>query len=78
MSDAVPNVAKLLARAAHDRCLASISDATARLAIYLYNPVAIGEHPQHHDEIDKLLDQLAAARDRAEALDQHFPTLLEN
>jgi len=65
-----------LARAALDRCTADISDGTSRLHIYFANPVAIGEHPQHHEEIDKLLDQIASAEDRASALRDHFPELL--
>lgn len=65
-----------LAKAALDRCTAEISDGTSRLHIYFANPVAIGEHPQHHEEIDKLLDQIAAAEDRACALRDYFPELL--
>ena len=34
---------------------ADIAQADATINIYLDNPVAIGEHPQHLEEIDKLL-----------------------
>ena len=37
--------------------------------IYLANPVGIGEHPQHIDEIDKQLDKIAQAEEKLDALD---------
>jgi hypothetical protein len=43
-------------------------DAIARLEVYAKNPVAIGEHPQHTEEMDKLVEQYANARDKSEAL----------
>ena len=39
--------------ALEDRFQAQISEAEATIKIYLENPVGIGEHPQHVDEIDK-------------------------
>ena len=47
--------------------------ARANLNIYLTNPVGIGEHPQHFDEMDKLLDAMTAARDKLEILDNEYP-----
>lgn len=52
-----------------------IADATARLSIYFNNPVAIGEHPQHTEELDTLIDQLASAKDKLEALNNVYPEL---
>ena len=40
----------------------------ARL-VYLNNPVGIGEHPQHLDEVNKLLAKIAEAKDKLEALE---------
>ena len=34
---------------------AQIAEAKTTINIYLSNPVGIGEHPQHLDEIDKLM-----------------------
>ena len=34
---------------------ADIAEADTTINIYLDHPVAIGEHPQHLEEIDKLL-----------------------
>ena len=48
---------------------ADIAQADATINIYLDNPVAIGEHPQHLEEIDKLLAKIAEAKDKKEALE---------
>ena len=53
-------------RARHE---ADIAQADATINIYLDNPVAIGEHPQHLEEIDKLLSKIAEAKDKKEALE---------
>ena len=43
---------------------AQIAEAKATINIYLFKPVGIGEHPQHLDEIDKLLERIADAEDK--------------
>ena len=48
---------------------AEISAAHATINIYLDNAVGIGEHPQHLEEIDKLLSKIADAKDKIEALE---------
>ena len=47
---------------------AEILDALARLEVYVTSPVAIGEHPQHTEEMDKLIEQYANDKDKAESL----------
>ena len=47
---------------------AEMSDAEARLYIYFTNPVGIGEHPQHAEEMDKLVEQLTNAKDKLETI----------
>jgi len=47
---------------------AEMSDAEARLYIYFTNPVGIGEHPQHTEEMDKLVEQLTNAKDKLETI----------
>ena len=37
---------------------AQVAESIATVNIYLKSPVGIGEHPQHLDEIDKLLQKL--------------------
>tara|TARA_B100000674_G_scaffold120306_1_gene91521 strand:- start:497 stop:697 length:201 start_codon:yes stop_codon:yes gene_type:complete len=48
---------------------ADIAEADAVINIYLNNPVGIGEHPQHLDEVDKLLTKIADAKDKLESLE---------
>ena len=47
-----------------------MNEAEATLLVYFNNPVGIGEHPQHLEEMDKFVDQLASAKDKLEALRQ--------
>ena len=60
------------AKAASAQHTADIMDAKARLSDYFENPVAIGEHPQHTEEIDKLIGQLEDATGKLEALSENF------
>ena len=48
---------------------ADIAEADATINIYLNSSVGIGEHPQHLDEINKLLAKIAEAKDKLEALE---------
>jgi hypothetical protein len=47
---------------------AEIAQADATIQIYLENSVGIGEHPQHLDEIDKLLAKIVEAEEKQNAL----------
>ena len=64
MSKRIPMLASLRARYEAD-----IAEADTTINIYLDNPVAIGEHPQHLEEINKLLNKIAEAKDKMEALE---------
>ncbi len=57
-----------LIKALNAKYHAEMMDAIARLEVYAKNPVAIGEHPQHTEEMDKLVEQYTNARDKAEGL----------
>ena len=48
---------------------ADIAVADATINIYLTNPVGIGEHPQHLQEIDKLLAKIGHAKEKLESLE---------
>tara|TARA_Y100001972_G_scaffold43448_1_gene53431 strand:+ start:227 stop:430 length:204 start_codon:yes stop_codon:yes gene_type:complete len=61
---------KLIIEALTDRYNAQISEAEATLKIYLEKPVAIGEHPQHVDEADKLIEKIAQAEEKLEILQE--------
>lgn len=54
--------------ALEDRYNAQISEADATIQIYLEKPVAIGEHPQHVDEADKLIEKIANAEEKLKVL----------
>ena len=49
-----------------------IAAATATIIIYFDNPVAIGEHPQHLVEMDKLLSLTSKADENLTTLNKHF------
>ena len=54
--------------ALEDRYQAVISEADATIKIYLEHPVGIGEHPQHVDEADKLIEKIANAEEKLKVL----------
>ena len=49
-----------------------IASAYATLTIYFDSAVGIGEHPQHLEEMNKLVDQIATAEDKLKSLNKHF------
>jgi len=49
-----------------------IASAYATLLIYFDNSVGIGEHPQQLEEMNKLVDKMAAAEDKLKTLNKHF------
>ena len=59
---------RVIIQALEDRYNAQISEAEATLKIYLEKPVGIGEHPQHIDECDKLIEKIASAEEKLNAL----------
>ena len=57
---------------------AAYQEAHCTLEIYLNKPVAIGEHPQHFEEMGKLVDAMASAKDSLEALNAEYPEIEMN
>ena len=51
-------------QALEDKYNAQISEADATIKIYLDHSVDIGEHPQHIEEIDKLLQKIVDAQEK--------------
>jgi len=66
------DISKGLYKALESTYLAEIEDAKVRLAIYFEKSVAIGEHPQHTEEMDKLLTKISTADDNLESLQKYF------
>ena len=64
---------KKLVEALKDKYRAEYSTAHASLEIYMTNPVGIGEHPQHLEEMDNQLSKIAEANDKLEILMKDFP-----
>ena len=50
---------------------ADIAEADATINIYLENSVGIGEHPQHVQEVDKLLGKSGHAKEKLEQLEAY-------
>ena len=55
-------------KALEDTYNANISKAEATLEIYLTKSVGIGEHPQHIEEADKLVDTIAQNEEKLTVL----------
>ena len=49
-----------------------IADGIANITVYLENPVGIGEHPQHLDELDKLVTKISNAKENLDTIAKHF------
>ena len=47
---------------------AQIAEADATIKIYLTKSVGIGEHPQHIEEVDKLISKICHAKEKKEEL----------
>jgi|TARA_B100000900_G_C20013361_1_gene486793 hypothetical protein len=61
-------VKDIMLTALEARYNAQIMEADATIKIYFENSVGIGEHPQHIDEVDKLIEKIAAAEEKLQVL----------
>jgi len=61
---------RAILQALEDRYNAQISEADATIKIYLESSVGIGEHPQHIDEVDKLIEKIANAEEKLKTLQE--------
>ena len=62
---------ELIIQALEDRYNAQISEAAATLKIYFEKPVGIGEHPQHVEEVDKLIEKIANAEEKLRTIEAY-------
>ena len=51
---------------------AQFNKGRATLLVYFNNPVGIGEHPQHLEEMDKLIMNMVDAHDKLNILKDNF------
>ena len=63
-------IGKQILDALKKRYQAKVAEGFATINIYLQHPVGIGEHPQHLDEIDKLLGQIKEAEEKLSLIDK--------
>jgi len=61
---------RAILQALEDRYNAQISEADATLKIYMEQSVGIGEHPQHIEECDKLVEKIANAEEKIKILQE--------
>ena len=52
---------------------ADILEADTTINIYLNNSVGIGAHPQHIEEVNKLVEKIATAKEKLIILDEFEP-----
>ena len=57
-------------KALKKRYEAQVAESVATINIYLKSPVGIGDHPQHLDEIDKLLQVIVDAEEKMKLIDR--------
>jgi methylaspartate ammonia-lyase len=62
---------KIIIKALEDKYNAEISAAEATLNIYFEKPVGIGEHPQHLEECDKLVDKMTNAEEKLQTIQKY-------
>ena len=64
-------VKRAIVDALEARYEAQIAEAEATIKIYMENSVGIGEHPQHIDEVDKLIQKIAEAEEKLGILESY-------
>ena len=56
---------------------AQVAEGIAIVNVYLKHPVGIGEHPQHLEEMDKWIEQMASAQDKLDILEKEYQPIPE-
>ena len=64
-------IKRAIVEALEARYNAQIAEAEAIIKIYMENSVGIGEHPQHIDEVDKLIQKIAEAEEKLGILESY-------
>jgi len=65
-------ITMLMYDAMKNKYLSEMKSAEASLLVYFTNSVGIGEHPQHVEEMDKLVEKIANAQDKLETLETFY------
>ena len=77
-SNSNSSTAHALYIALEDQLKAEISAARATMLIYFKNNVGIGEHPQHLDEMQSLLEKMTNANDKLSTLRREFQSFSDS
>ena len=64
------SLADKLTKALISKYIAEYNEAEATLSIYMKSPVGIGEHPQHLEEMDKLVKVMVDATDNRKMVEK--------
>jgi len=64
-------IKRAIVEALEARYEAQIAEAEATIKIYMENSAGIGEHPQHIDEVDKLIQKIAEAEENLGVLESY-------
>ena len=64
-------IKRAIVEALEARYEAQIAEAEATIKIYMEQSVGIGEHPQHIDEVDKLIQKIAEAEENLGVLESY-------
>ena len=70
-------IGKQILEALKKRYEAQVAEGFATINIYLQRPVGIGEHPQHLEEMDKWIEQMASAQDKLDILEKEYQPIPE-
>jgi len=68
-------LSKALYLALRSKYQSEINSSKATLLIYFNNSVGIGEHPQHLEEMDKLVENITSHNDKLQTLEKEFGNL---
>lgn len=68
----VNEISKTMYTALKLKYQADFAESKASMLVYLNNPVGIGEHPQHVEEMDKLIAKMVDAHDKFTLLEKEF------
>lgn len=66
------SISNALYLALESKYQSEINSSKATLLIYFNNSVGIGEHPQHLEEMDKLVENITSNNDKLETLRNYF------
>ena len=70
-------IGKELYKSLVKRYQSEIQSNKTSMLIYFNNSVGIGEHPQHIEEMDKWIEQMASAQDKLDILEKEYQPIPE-